>query len=92
MMAEVDTGFDAMEPDNISPLVVWLGSAESRDVTGRVFEIEGGVLSVCDGWQHGPRIDKDRRWEPSRSRAGASRVDRTGTTTRAGLRRMIGEP
>jgi NAD(P)-dependent dehydrogenase (short-subunit alcohol dehydrogenase family) len=65
MMKEVDSGFDAMDPDNISPLVVWLGSAESRDVTGRIFEIEGGVLSVCDGWQHGPRIEKDRRWEPS---------------------------
>ena len=65
MMKEVEGGFDAMDPDNISPLVVWLGSAESRDVTGRLFEIEGGVLSVCDGWQHGPRIEKDRRWEPS---------------------------
>ena len=65
MMKEVDSGFDAMDPDNISPLVVWLGSPESRDVTGRLFEIEGGVLSVCDGWQHGPRIEKDRRWEPS---------------------------
>jgi len=64
MMKEVDSGFDAMDPDNISPLVVWLGSGESRDVTGRLFEIEGGVLSVCDGWQHGPRIEKDRRWEP----------------------------
>ena len=65
MMKEVEGGFDAMDPDNISPLVVWLGSTESRDVTGRLFEIEGGALSVCDGWQHGPRIEKDRRWEPS---------------------------
>jgi NAD(P)-dependent dehydrogenase (short-subunit alcohol dehydrogenase family) len=65
MMKEVDSGFDAMDPDNVSPLVVWLGSPESRDVTGRIFEIEGGVLSVCDGWQHGPRIEKDRRWEPT---------------------------
>jgi len=65
MMKEVESGFDAMDPYNISPLVVWLGSPESRDVTGRIFEIEGGVLSVCDGWQHGPRIEKDRRWEPS---------------------------
>jgi NAD(P)-dependent dehydrogenase (short-subunit alcohol dehydrogenase family) len=64
-MAPVESGFDAMSPDNISPLVVWLGSVDSRDVTGRVFEIEGGVLSVCDGWQHGPRIEKDRRWEPA---------------------------
>jgi NAD(P)-dependent dehydrogenase (short-subunit alcohol dehydrogenase family) len=64
-MQEVEDGFDAMHPDNISPLVVWLGSADSRDVTGRMFEIEGGDLSVSDGWQHGTPITKDRRWEPA---------------------------
>jgi hypothetical protein len=26
-------------------------------------EIEGGVISVADGWQHGPSIEKDGRWE-----------------------------
>jgi NAD(P)-dependent dehydrogenase (short-subunit alcohol dehydrogenase family) len=64
-MQEVGDGFDAMHPDNISPLVVWLGSVDSRDVTGRMFEVEGGALSVCDGWQHGIPITKDRRWEPA---------------------------
>jgi NAD(P)-dependent dehydrogenase (short-subunit alcohol dehydrogenase family) len=64
-MAAPDGGFDANHPGNIAPLVVWLGSAESRDVTGRVFELEGGMLSVADGWQHGPRIDKGARWEPA---------------------------
>jgi NAD(P)-dependent dehydrogenase (short-subunit alcohol dehydrogenase family) len=63
-MAEPESGFDAMAPENIAPLVVWLGSAESRDVTGRVFEVEGGAISVPDGWQHGPRVDKGARWEP----------------------------
>ncbi len=53
-----------MAPDNIAPLVVWLGSAESREVTGRVFEIEGGKVSIADGWQHGPSVDKQARWEP----------------------------
>jgi NAD(P)-dependent dehydrogenase (short-subunit alcohol dehydrogenase family) len=65
MMATVDAGFDAMAPENISPVVVWLGSAGSRDVTGRMFELEGGVISVSDGWQHGPRIDKGARWDPA---------------------------
>jgi NAD(P)-dependent dehydrogenase (short-subunit alcohol dehydrogenase family) len=65
MMATVDTGFDAMAPENISPLVVWLGSADSADVTGRVFEVEGGMISVCDGWQHGSPIDNRARWEPA---------------------------
>jgi NAD(P)-dependent dehydrogenase (short-subunit alcohol dehydrogenase family) len=64
MMRKPDEGFDAMAPDNVSPLVVWLGSAESREVTGRVFEVEGGIVSVADGWQHGPRVDKGARWAP----------------------------
>lgn len=64
-MAKPESGFDAMAPENIAPLVVWLGSAESRDVTGRVFEVEGGAISIADGWQHGPRVDKGARWEPA---------------------------
>jgi NAD(P)-dependent dehydrogenase (short-subunit alcohol dehydrogenase family) len=67
MMAtpEAPDVFDAMAPENVSPLVVWLGSPESRDVTGRVFEMEGGKVSVADGWQHGPFVDKHSRWEPA---------------------------
>jgi NAD(P)-dependent dehydrogenase (short-subunit alcohol dehydrogenase family) len=64
-MAAPDGGFDANDPANIAPFVVWLGSPESRDVTGRVFEVEGGIVSVADGWQHGPRIDKGARWSPA---------------------------
>jgi NAD(P)-dependent dehydrogenase (short-subunit alcohol dehydrogenase family) len=65
MMAKVDSGFDAMAPENIAPLVVWLGSNESADVTGRVFEVEGGKISVADGWQHGTPADRGRRWDPA---------------------------
>jgi len=64
-MARPDAGFDAMAPENVAPLVVWLGSADSREVTGRVFEVEGGQISVADGWQHGPQIDKGERWDPA---------------------------
>jgi NAD(P)-dependent dehydrogenase (short-subunit alcohol dehydrogenase family) len=64
MMAAVDGGFDAMSPANIAPLVVWLGSNESADVSGRVFEVEGGKISVADGWQHGTAVDRGRRWAP----------------------------
>jgi NAD(P)-dependent dehydrogenase (short-subunit alcohol dehydrogenase family) len=65
-MAEPEgDAFDAMAPENVAPLVVWLGSAESKDVTGRVFEVEGGILSVADGWQHGTPVDKGDRWDPA---------------------------
>jgi hypothetical protein len=53
-----------MAPENISPLVVWLGSGESKGVTGRVFEVEGGMVSVADGWRHGEAVDKGERWDP----------------------------
>ncbi|CAM3130159.1 SDR family oxidoreductase [Prescottella defluvii] len=63
-MAAPEEGFDAMAPENISPLVVWLGSAESKNVTGRVFEVEGGKITVAEGWRHGPTQDKGDRWDP----------------------------
>lgn len=64
-MAAPEAGFDAMAPENVSPLVVWLGSDRSRAVSGRVFEVEGGRIGVADGWQHGPTADKGARWEPA---------------------------
>ncbi|MET9360889.1 SDR family oxidoreductase [Streptomyces sp. NPDC006632] len=56
--------FDAMAPGNVSPLVVWLGSAASEGVTGRVFEAEAGRITVMEGWRPGPTSDKGARWTP----------------------------
>ena len=39
-------------------------SVDSAGVTGRVFEVEGGKVSIADGWRHGPVIDNGARWEP----------------------------
>jgi NAD(P)-dependent dehydrogenase (short-subunit alcohol dehydrogenase family) len=64
MMAKPDEGFDSMDPANVSPLVVWLGSAEAKDVTGQVFEVQGGEISIADGWRSGPKVDKGARWAP----------------------------
>ena len=64
MMAKPDNGFDKMAAENISPLVVWLGSVESADITGRVFEVEGGIIRAAEGWRHGAEVDKGARWEP----------------------------
>ena len=65
MMATQADAFDAMAPENVSPLVVWLGSAESKAVTGKVFEVEGGKIRVAEGWAHGPQVDKGAKWDPA---------------------------
>ncbi len=57
---EPPEGWDPKGPENVSPLVVWLGSDEC-DVTGRVFECTGGQLNVCDGWQPGPIVSVGER-------------------------------
>ncbi len=65
MMATPDhaDAFDAMAPENVSPLVTWLASSESAHVTGRMFEVEGGKVGIATGWQHGPTVDKGDRWD-----------------------------
>ncbi|MFG3306082.1 SDR family oxidoreductase [Streptomyces wuyuanensis] len=66
MAAPKDQGaFDAMAPENVSPLVVWLGSAASAGVTGRVFEAEAGRITVMEGWRRGPTADRGTRWTPA---------------------------
>ncbi len=64
-MKKPGSGFDVQAPENIAPTVVWLGSRESRGVTGCVFEIEGGRITLCDGWNDGPTVDKGARWTPA---------------------------
>ena len=52
-------------PEDVSPLVVWLGSTGSAGVTGRVFEAEAGRITVMEGWRPGPTVDKGARWTPA---------------------------
>ena len=64
-MATAGQSFDTMDPANIAPAVVWLGSAASAHVTGCVFELEGGRIMIEDGWREGPVVDKGARWAPA---------------------------
>jgi NAD(P)-dependent dehydrogenase (short-subunit alcohol dehydrogenase family) len=67
MAPPADAGaFDAMAPENVSPLVAWLCSVDSSHVTGRVFEIEGGKLTVMDGWQRVATYDAGERLQVAR--------------------------
>lgn len=57
-----DTSQMALPEDN-SPIVAWLASEAAGHVTGRVFESDGGRLTLEDGWRHGASRDAGRRWE-----------------------------
>nr|WP_175798973.1 SDR family oxidoreductase [Burkholderia anthina] len=65
MKKPADGGFDYFDPANVAPLVVWLGSAASADVTGQVFEVAGGMIAVAEGWRTGPSVDRGARWAPA---------------------------
>ncbi|MEX2626968.1 MAG: SDR family oxidoreductase [Ilumatobacteraceae bacterium] len=54
---ETDEEREARSPHWIAPIVTWLASEQSADVTGRVFEASGEVLAVAEGWVRGPSRD-----------------------------------
>ena len=58
-----DGSFDYWAPENVSPVVAYLASIDSKHITGKAFEIEGGRLSICDGWRSTAPIDKGDRWD-----------------------------
>ncbi len=60
------SGYHPLDPANISPLVVWLGSAQSAGVTGRVFTITGNEIGVAEPWVKGPTAAKESGgWAPA---------------------------
>ena len=62
-MKAPDQGFDENDPANVSPFVAWLASAQSREVTGRVWEVFGGTVTVFDGYRREQTKDIGRRWD-----------------------------
>ena len=63
--APEDGSFDFWDPVNVAATVVWLASPLSSHVSGAIFEVGGGKISLCDGWRPGPTRDKGARWEPA---------------------------
>lgn len=57
--------FDALAPENIAPLVAYLASDDAAKITGQVFGIRGGHISLLQGWTPTTSIEKDGRWKPS---------------------------
>lgn len=46
---------DKVHPRWISPVVAWLASTRSADVTGRVFQTSGRYWAIAEGWHRGPQ-------------------------------------
>lgn len=44
------------DPRWVAPVVTWLASPQSADVTGQVIESSGLVLAVAEGWRRGPAV------------------------------------
>lgn len=63
MKVPEDGSFDAYDPANVAPLIVYLASAQSTELTGHCFESFGGKLSIAEGWKTGPVKDKQARYE-----------------------------
>ncbi len=61
MAAPDADSFSAMAPENVSPSSSGSARADT-EVTGRVFETEGGRITVMEGWRPGPTADKGARW------------------------------
>ena len=40
----------------VSPIVVFLASAQARDITGRVIQAGFGRIAVCEGWRRGAEV------------------------------------
>ena len=76
----------SLGPEHISPLIAWLASAESGEVTGRVFDVAGSRIGVAEAWRLGPEADKDGGWDaaelgaviPGLVAQAAPNVDMTG--------------
>ncbi|RLB51756.1 MAG: short-chain dehydrogenase [Deltaproteobacteria bacterium] len=62
-MRAQDQGFDENDPANVSPFIAWLASSQSREVTGRIWEVFGGTITAFDGYRREQTVDIARRWD-----------------------------
>ena len=54
--------FDARDPDNVAPWVVWLCTEAAAHITGQNFVVGGGMVQLVSSWKVESAIEKSERW------------------------------
>jgi 3-oxoacyl-[acyl-carrier protein] reductase len=55
--------FDEWDPANVAPVVAWLVSPGTSDITGQVFVVNGDKVHLMTGWSRVGRVDNGgERW------------------------------
>jgi NAD(P)-dependent dehydrogenase (short-subunit alcohol dehydrogenase family) len=47
---------DRFGPEWVAPVITWLASTDSADVTGQVIESSGQILGIAEAWHRGPHV------------------------------------
>ncbi len=64
MGREVQPGeFDVFGPQNIAPLVAWLGSDDAKDVHGETFRVGAGTVWLMGGWHTVGKVSQKAVWD-----------------------------
>jgi NAD(P)-dependent dehydrogenase (short-subunit alcohol dehydrogenase family) len=57
-------GYDPLEPEHNSRIVVALCADEAQSITGQVFFVYGGAVNALRGWESGELFASETGWEP----------------------------
>jgi NAD(P)-dependent dehydrogenase (short-subunit alcohol dehydrogenase family) len=56
LAAVTDEIKEKFDPSWVAPVVTWLASPDSADITGQVIESSGVVFGIAEGWHRGPTM------------------------------------
>jgi NAD(P)-dependent dehydrogenase (short-subunit alcohol dehydrogenase family) len=63
-LGERGEGWDPLDPENVSAVVVALCADEAQAITGQVFHVWGGAVNALRGWSAGELFEAAERWQP----------------------------
>jgi len=56
--------FDEWDPDNVAPMVAYLASDAAADISGHVFYVYGGTVTLFRAYSFDTTIQQRARWDP----------------------------